>query len=359
MADTLKALIHDADLVAITFRQTLAPVEGPGTPIFPATYPPPKQGKSTGPHLFGTPYTINKTTKGELVADIDSVQSQANRMESAFSGPLKELVPQHEVKAGEHLALLTDLPHRIADAAIRATDLGDAIHQAMLAYAKGDPKPLAKLAPTSLVYGAWDSRDTHVKVPRAIRSEIRAFDCSVFTRSAQFSGAFSQEELGLTDEEWKVGADVGFAPTPSVNAHGGVLVHGEIVHAASILLPALRRYVTKDDDTDDTLASYLLGLALAGLLHASDNYNLRAGCWLVRAGETSWKKVKADGSWEPFTIDSDTLKAEAKRAAEIWAESAQITLEKSPEIHEFKIALGKKVIEDEKKKKKKAGQDQQ
>jgi CRISPR-associated protein Csb1 len=354
VADTLKTLIQQSDLVAITFRQTLEPVEGPDTPIFPATYPQPKQGKGTGPHRFDTPYTINQTKEGKLVADIDSVQSQANRMESAFSGPLSHLVPQHVVTAGERRVMLTDLPHRIADAVIRATDLGDTIHQAMLDYANGDHKPLAQLAPTSLVYGAWDSRDTHVKIPRAVRSEIRAFDCSIFTRSAQFSGAFSQAELGLTDDEWKVGADVGFAPTPSVNAHGGVLVHGEIVHTASILLPALRRYVTKDDDS---LAPYLLGLALTGLLHATDNYSLRAGCWLVRAGEATWQKVKSDGTREPLSIDPDSLKKEAQTAAQTWAQAAQVTFEKTPEPHAFKSAIGKKMIDDEKKKKKKAGQD--
>jgi hypothetical protein len=51
MADTLQALIQDTDLVAITFRQTLAPVEGPGTPIFPATCPAPERGQ----HRFDTP----------------------------------------------------------------------------------------------------------------------------------------------------------------------------------------------------------------------------------------------------------------------------------------------------------------
>lgn len=337
MADTLKALIQRTDLVAITFRQTLAPVEGPDTPIFPATYPAPERGQ----HRFDTPYTINQTKDGRLVADIDSVQSQGNRMESAFSGTLSGLVPQHAVKAGERLAPLTDLPHRIADAAIRATDLGDTIHQAMLAYAKGDPAPLAKLAPTSLVYGAWDSRDTHVKIPRAVRSEIRAFDCSIFTRSAQFTGTFDKTDLGLTDTEWKKGADAGFAPTPSVNAHGGVLVHGEIVHTASVLLSALRRYVTADDDR---LATYLLGLALAGLVHAAGNYSLRSGCWLIPAGEAVWQKVAAAGAREPLNIDPSALSAELNGVADAWASSVGVTLGGEPQVHVFDAKVGKRMV---------------
>ena len=337
MADTLKALIHDADLVAITFRQTLAPVEGPDTPIFPATYPAPERGQ----HRFDTPYTINETKNGTLVADIDSVQSQANRMESAFSGPLRELVPQHEVRAGEHLALLTDLPHRIADAAIRATDLGDAIHEAMLAYAKGDPKPLARLAPTSLIYGAWDSRDTHVKIPRAVRAEIRAFDCSIFKRSAQFSGTFDKTDLGLSDAEWKKGADAGFAPTPSVNAHGGVMVHGEIVHTASILLSALRRYLTKDDDK---LATYLLGLALAGLLHATKDYNLRSGCWLVPTGQPLWQKVQTNGTRANLGIDTAALATELEAAAGAWAASVDAPIGGTSSVHVFDTKVGKRMV---------------
>lgn len=337
MADTLKALIQKSDLVAITFRQTLEPVEGPDTPIFPATYPAPERGQ----HRFETPYTINKTKDERLVADIDSVQSQGNRMESAFSGPLSNLVPQHAVKAGERVALLTDLPHRIADAAIRATDLADTIHQAMLAYGKGDPAPLARLAPTSLVYGAWDSRDTQVKIPRAVRSEIRAFDCSIFTRSAQFTGTFDKTDLGLTDAEWKKGADAGFAPTPSVNAHGGVLVHGEIVHTASILLTALRRYVAKGDDT---LATYLLGLALAGLVHATKRYTLRSGCWLVPAGKAVWQKVTADGEREDLSLDPATLSAELEVAANAWAGAAGVTLGGEAKVHAFDTKIGKRAV---------------
>ena len=35
---------------------------------------------------------------------------------------------------------------------------------------KGDPTPLAKIAPTSLVFGVWDSRDTQAKLPRLVAS---------------------------------------------------------------------------------------------------------------------------------------------------------------------------------------------
>ena len=73
---------------------------------------------------------------------------------------------------------LTRLPHRLADAAIRATALAGEIRRCFEALESGDPEPLARIAPTTLVYGAWDSRDTQVRLPRAIGSTIRAFDVS-------------------------------------------------------------------------------------------------------------------------------------------------------------------------------------
>jgi len=337
MTAILKSLIDQPDVVAITFRQTLAPVEGPGTPIFPATYPAPERGQ----HRFDTPYTVNQDKDGRFIVDIDSVQSQGNRMEAAFSGSLREVVPQHTVKAGDYEVPLTELPHRVADAAARATDLRDAIHEAMLAYAKGDPAPLAKLSPTSLVYGAWDSRDTHVKIPRAVRSEIRAYDCSVFTRSAQFTGTFDKDDLGLTDAEWKKGADVGFAPTPSVNAHGGVLVHGQIVHTASILLRALRRYREVDDGL---LATYLLGLSLGGLLNAVGDRDLRSGCWLVADSPEQWETVTADGQRNPFDFSAGDLMAEIRDAAQAWSQSAGVDIGGTAVVHPYSAAAGKAML---------------
>ena len=61
-------------------------------------------------------------------------------------------------------------------------------------------------------------------------------------------------------------AGAGFAPVATVDAPGGILVHGEIVHSASALVHLLRGYRTAD--ASEALPRYLLGLALAGLVHA-------------------------------------------------------------------------------------------
>ena len=335
-----KSLMASPELVALTFRQKLEPVEGPGVPIFPPTYLAPERGQ----HRYDTPYTVNETKEGTRICDLDSVQSQANRMEAVFTSALADFVPQYTVQAGSHQVALTELPHRIADASIRATDLASRIRDGMLAISSGNPVPLAKIAPTSLIYGVWDSRGTQVKLPRAVRSEIRAYDVSVFTRSAQYSGAFPKEALGIDDKNWnkkgeRGAAGVGFAPTPSVDAHGGILVHGEIVHTASVLLNVLRKYRTPD--RSGVLPNYLLGLTLGGLLIGGRDYNLRSGCCLVPAAPAEWQTVDKNGERQSVEVDESAVNRELRDVAQAWATIARIQLGGEPEVHEYNAEVGK------------------
>ena len=339
MPTTMQELIADTTIVAITLRQQLEPVNGRGVPIFPPTYPSNRERRS---HRFDTPYTINETTDGMRMCDLDSVQSQANRMEAAFTGPLADVVPHHAVQAGDRQVDLTELPHRAADASIRATGFAKAIRKCFEAIESGDPEPLARVGPTSLVYGVWDSRDTHVRLPRAVRSEIRAYNVSVFTRSAQYTGTFEKEELGLNDREWTKGADVGFAPTPSVDQPGGILVHGEIVQSASILLNVLRKYRTKDGS--ELLPTYLLGLALGGLLTTGSEYQLRSGCALVRAAPGEWQSVCADGTRHELEIREEEVGQELRKAAREWAEVAGIELGGGATVHQYDPSIAKSMV---------------
>ena len=362
MSPSIQDLIADNTIVAITLRQTLEPVEGRDVPVFPPTYPPNRERKT---HRFDTPYTVNETS-GVRVCDLDSVQSQANRMEAAFTtkwrivrpspsveshdncmeaafeGPFAGVVPHHVVQAGERPIDLTTLPHRIADAAIRATGYSEHIRGCFEAMETGDPVPLASIAPTSLVYGAWDSRDTQVRIPRAVRSAIRAHDVSVFTRSTQYSGAFAQVVLGLSDSEWKKGADAGFAPTPSVDQAGGVLVHGEIVQSASILLSVLRKY--RSADGSDVLPVYLLGLALGGLLTTGCEYNLRSGCTLVPAAPAQWQSVSSAGTRQAIEISRVAVERELPNVAATWADAAGVRLGGKPTVHCYEATRAKSMV---------------
>ena len=339
MSPTIKDLIADTTLVAIALRQTLEPVEGRDVPIFPPTYPPDKVRKS---HRFDTPYTINESTDGTRVCDLDSVQSQANRMESAFTGMLADVIPHHVVQAGSRQADLTALPHRIADASIRATGFAERIRSCFEAIESGDPVPMARIAPTSLVYGAWDSRDTLVGIPRAVRSEIRAYDVSVFTRSAQYSGTFAQDVLGLNDREWETGSAVGLAPTPAVDRPGGIVVRGAIVQSASILLNVLRKYRTAD--ASDVLPAYLLGLALGALVTTGREYHLRSGCALVPAAPGQWQSVSSTGQRQAIEISSDAILSEGRELAVQWAEAVGLELGSEPTEHEFNADIAKSMV---------------
>jgi CRISPR-associated protein Csb1 len=149
--------------VALHLRQKLLPVEGRGGVIFPPTY------AEIG-------YSIDTLSDGTKVAQIDSVGSQANRMEPLFKkakpgqpdNPLAKLVPQVEIAIdNERTVSILDAGHRLGDAIVRSSDLGGDAQKAFKQLLDtGDAGAIAKIAPTSLVFGAWDSRDTQAKLPR-------------------------------------------------------------------------------------------------------------------------------------------------------------------------------------------------
>ena len=295
----------EGDVLALHCRQLLEPVDGRDSPVYPPTYPAP-QGR---PHSHNTPYTVNRLADGTQTAMLDSVPSQANRMERCFGweGRLRESVPVVAVQVPRApTACVADLGHRIADAAIRSTALAAEIEAAFEAYAAGDFLPMVKLAPTALLYGAWDSRVTRVKVPRLVRSEILAHDIDVCTRSAQFAGTFDQEELGFDSKEWKKASGAGFSPTPAVDEHGGVVVRGRIVQSAVVHVGGL---VDLGREHGGALTRYLLCLGLAALLddRGGSDYTLRAGCWLAPDGGREATLVTRRGDRETVDLDSDAV----------------------------------------------------
>ncbi|GIV85022.1 MAG: hypothetical protein KatS3mg052_2029 [Candidatus Roseilinea sp.] len=169
---------------AAAFRRVvkLEPVGGPGAKVFPPTY---EGGKYA---------TEKRWFNGKLVDCVllDSVQSQANRMELA----LKEAVDEGRISLpvitvdfskteAAFVRRVTSLeaPHRIADAILRdsewrnrvpfrKTSAGKALDNASLQNAT----ELFGYCPTALVFGMWYSTGARgglgVKFPRAIVSEI-------------------------------------------------------------------------------------------------------------------------------------------------------------------------------------------
>lgn len=375
--------------VALHLKQKLLPVEGEGGVIFPPTY-------------ADIGYNIDTLSDGTKVATIDSVGSQANRIEPMFKSigkndkgeelnPLATLVPQIEIilsikeKDGEQYERrqsLLDLAHRSADAVVKATpELRKFIDPAFIALNRhGNAAPLCAIAPTSLLFGVWDSRDgTGEKRPRLVRSIIRAWDVEVLHNAAQFNSVWKalgeENQNALKEEEKKKGktklsvaglADapstfrtdkvaqfVNGAPNPEARVLGGVLAKGAIERSVTINLVALRALHGASDEETKQIRKYLLCLALIAATTELDLF-LREGCLLRYADNTDvWSQVPRRG--EPSQIkvlSSDELVGLATAAAAPFKakwpqdEKGQPALEHKFDIKKAKELLSKKADEE-------------
>lgn len=318
MSDSLTnfdAWLSDAGPAALVIREHLLPVEGADGVVFPATF-------AAGDNFPGG-YNIDATGDGANVCLIDTVGSQANRMEPLFAqAGYADLVPQVVVQAGEKAVNLLEAGHRAGDALVRCSALQQELHDAFLAVLKGNAEPLAKIAPTSLVFGVWDSRDTQAKLPRLIASTIRAFDVRKLTRSAQFIPAAEYVAEGLLEEppDKKVRdayAERGFIHVPASGAHGGVIAAGGIRRDATLSLAALRLLAAgKDEKRTLALRRYVLGLALTAFTSNPSGY-LRQGCNLVLDPERprEFVEVYPDGRRVPATVTHEAARAYAAAVA--------------------------------------------
>lgn len=280
---------EDRGSAAIVLREHLAPVEGSDGVFFPATFAA-QQGADKDKTKFQGGYNIDVFEDGSNVVLVDSVGSQANRIEPIFAEKdYSDLVPQIIVtfpSKGLRLNLL-NANHRAADAIVRCSGFEQDLRNAFQEVLRGNAETLAKIAPTSLVFGAWDSRDTQAKLPRLFSSTIRAFNVRQHTRSANFlvQMTIDLEKLELLPE---AGSEEGFKNALASKAPGGVQLtpNGSIRRDTTVNLAALRRLAVLEADgslsTDRTkaLRRYILGLALVALTAPQDSF-LRAGCNLV------------------------------------------------------------------------------
>lgn len=302
--------------VALHLKQKLLPVEGEGGVIFPPTY-------------ADIGYNIDTLSDGTKVATIDSVGSRANRMEPMFKqADYAALVPQIEIEyAQDKRVSILEVGHRLGDALIRSSDLKGEAQAAFKAMVdSGNAQLIAKLAPTSLVFGVWDSRDTQAKLPRLVQSVIRAWDVDVLTRAAQYNPPIDYSALDVFSDEEKAKqegdpksplAKRGFVHVPSGSAPGGIVCRNGIEQDITINLIALRRLQAEKLEDTAKLRRYLLGLSLVAATAPLDGF-LRQGCLLVPATIASWQVINRDGQRsEASTLTHDLAKsyATAKAAA--------------------------------------------
>ncbi len=302
---------------AIVLREYLTPVEGKDGVFFPPTFAAAENSRE-----FPGGYNINDFGNGENVCLVDSVGSQANRIEPMFAtGDYAALVPQLVVEAGEKRVSILEAGHRAGDAIVRCTELKDALQKAFQALKKGDALPLAQLAPTSLIFGVWDSRDTQAKAPRLLAATIRAFNVAKLTRSAQYNPAIEYIEEGLLDETedkdaLKAYSERGFRHVPASATHGGVIAKGDIRREVTLQVAALRLLRGTTDDETKKLRAYLLGLALVAFTKPAVGF-LRQGCNLVLDSERKpeSKVVFPDGRREVSELTHSAALAFARNAA--------------------------------------------
>jgi CRISPR-associated protein Csb1 len=312
-------LSHDGP-TALVIREHLMPVEGVDGVLFPSTF-------AAGDGFPGG-YNIDTDAKGNTVALIDSVGSQANRIEPIFKeAKFKHLVPQVTVTAGEKAISILDAGHRAGDALVRCSSLQKELQDAFHDVLRGNATALAKIAPTSLVFGVWDSRDTQAKLPRIVASTIRAFNVRPLTRGAVYIPPVDYAEQQVFSEEEKAKAEGdtknplakrGFVHVPASGSHGGIIASGGIRRDATLGLAALRMLHAGPDEAKSLqLRRYILGLALVAFTHNSSGY-LRQGCLLVLNPDLprEFVEVFPDGHRKPCAISHDDAQQYAKLAAD-------------------------------------------
>lgn len=208
-----------AEGAALRRRQRLQPVGGPGDKIFPPTYPG-ERDNDPPRHVYE-----RRRLDGQDVwcVLIDSVQSQANRLEECLLEVIREnekpsddeklLIPYVEVDFSDSnldgITRITslDAPHRVYDAIFRDSRLTggengesqpfmeSAVGQRLARASAEDASALLEISPTALLFGAWHSTGQGgglgAKFARCLVSEIMGIDVPVeFTEQRQSSTAY-------------------------------------------------------------------------------------------------------------------------------------------------------------------------
>ena len=334
---------------AIRLRQRLLPEGGPGDKIFPPTF-------AGGVYCWEQRRIDGKSVPCVL---LDSVASQANRMEEALMDLVVQGridIPRFEVHFGGELADLGTIstlaaPHRVFDAIMRDSELEGKpffktdIYKSLTKCNVRNATELFARSPTALLFGCWDSTGAAGglgnKFARAVASEI----VGINAEWGVTEGGVRQDPLGISSEveikiddsgDWDV---VGKSATgkkerakgtrPSEINHGNVLVRVEQGTKETILangtivsqklplrggvtvdyalqttvlsLTALRRlrFPVGDKVSEATDMAARRTLAALGLIAITANrergYWLRSRCGLVADGAQDFEIVYPDG----------------------------------------------------------------
>lgn len=314
------------------------PAGGPGDKVFPPTY---EGGR------YATENRVDPQT-GELVPCVllDSVQSQANRMELALLEahrggrarlPLLIVRFDQEPLLKKFTVTSLEAPHRAADALFRdslldgvifrKSDKGRILDTADIRNATG----LFGLCPTSLVFGLWDSTGPRgglgAKFQRAMVSEIVGYHAEPGVKtSSRIDPAQIMLDAGplysrktKTDDapDWTLDSKLGGKKLgkdgkgkPSEANHGnvtpGITDGGFTISKARqttvLSLAVLRRLrfpldggAESDPEVDLAARTALAALGLAAATLARGDGDLRSRCQLFPEQEPAWDLLDRPG----------------------------------------------------------------
>ncbi|MBL9145345.1 MAG: type I-U CRISPR-associated protein Cas7 [Verrucomicrobiaceae bacterium] len=363
---TLQELSQAVSGPAAAFRSRtrLQPAGGEGDKVFPPTY-------------AGAVYAVEQRQIADASGKIetktcvllDSVQSQANRMEDALQQAIDDgeslkdcPIPVLSVDFTglgllDEVGRVTSLeaPHRAADAILRdslldgvpfrKSDKGKLLDEASLQNAT----PLYKLCPTALVFGIWDSTGPKgglgAKFQRAMVSEIIGVNAQVGKKTSSridpLGMRAAAKVVKKADGSYELaGEKAKDAVSPSEVNHGNIppdikdggatIDYAEQVTVLS--LPALRRLRFPIDGKttvarDKAGRTVLAALALtSAALAAESGFDLRSRCLLWPEGPITWELLQTPGAApKKITLTSaDAIKllkeavAEAKEQGLEW-----------------------------------------
>lgn len=356
--DIQHALRHSAPaLRAVTRYQ---PAGGQGDKVFPPTY---EGGRYAEEERYLEGVAIPCVV-------LDSVQSQANRMELALLEAWEARnIPLPVVTVdftGYNLpkpfsVTSLEAPHRIADALLRdsehdglpfrQTDIGRTLDTAELKNAA----PLFELCPTALVFGIWDSTGERgglgAKFQRALVSEIVGLHAHKGTRT---SSRIDPAQISSHVTIYKADNPIGYTPDPEeakkdnkgnpvlfdrgrsgqgkpgnpskanhgnvtptkVEEVGGVTI-SQAVQTTVLSLSALRRLrfpladSRSDPEIDLAARTALAAQALyAATLVREQGADLRSRCQLVAAHSVVWELLGAPGAApQQFSLEAESAES--------------------------------------------------
>lgn len=377
---------------AIRRRRRLQPAGGVGDKLFPPTYP--GEGRDAPPrHVFERRRIPGRDDDVWCVL-IDSVQSQANRLEDALLRAaqdgrieLPRIVVDFAASGLNSIGEITslDAPHRVFDAILRdslldgqkflaESDLGKRLREATAKDASG----ILEASPSALLFGVWNSTGEGgglgAKFARAIVSEIIGVDVpveemvadrrtgEVIMRTAGRRTGSRIDPLGVLRSVEVYKSDAGWDTTEKAAGKGAKKVrpsevnHGNIAPSVTplgitcsyaeqtvvITLAGLRRLrFGGDARRDDAARALIAALGLVALAEQDlQGYALRSRCDLVCEGPAPLELVAFDGTTTPFDLTRDEAVALYAQAL-ARAREAGFTLAAEP----VRLAPQEKLIE--------------